>query len=310
MVSLHDIGHYFKGRLRLNESLATYTSLNVGGPADYVVEPNAGEDVVRAIAYFQKNALPVILIARRSNILVSDEGYHGAVITLDPGLTEIRTVKDLPGSSLLRAEAGVPLPRLVDFCIEKSLQGLEMFAGQRGTMGGALIREMQSSGNTLGQHVEEVEVFRDGRTERLTRDAGGISLQCAGFHRDVVLSATFRLLSGNKEQLLRNRRAALLETSQHMPLNLANAGWIFKDPPGHRAAALIEKTGLKGRPHGGAMFSERYGDFIVTRTGAKAADVFALIDLARYSVKRKFNLDLELRLKLVGFSKHALREVA
>jgi UDP-N-acetylmuramate dehydrogenase len=310
MVSLHDIGDYFKGRLRLNEPLAPYTSLNVGGPADYIVEPNSCEDVVRAITYFQKNALPVMLIARRNNILVSDEGYHGAVITLDPGLTQIRTVKDLPGNSLVRVDAGVPLPRLVDFCIEKSLQGMEMFAGQWRTVGGALIAEMETSGSALAERLEEIEVFRDGRTDRLPRDSGGIRLRRSGFHRDVLLSGTFRLSSGNKEQLLRDRRAALLATSQHTPLNLANAGWIFKDPPGHRAAALIEKAGLKGRAHGGAMFSDRYMDFIVTTAGAKAADVFSLIDLARHRVKLKFNIELELRLKLVGFSKQSLREVA
>ena len=304
MVSMTDIQKVFKGTIRLREPIAKYTSLGIGGPADYFAEPASKEDAVNVITYFRKNSFPFIIIANQSNLLVSDEGYRGAAITLESGVSHVRM-----NGELVYAESGLQLGRLIDFCIQRSLGGLEPLSGISGTLGGALVLNAGANGRRISDYMVEVEVLRDNTVVKMNRTDAGVPYRRSGLNRDVILSATFRLPNDDKEQLMRTRREALTKRNENRPLNIPNAATMFKDPVGGSAAALIREARLTGRSSGGAVISERYANAIVNTGGAKAKDVLELIKIIRRTVQQKCHTVLDLDLKLVGFDEHELAGV-
>ncbi len=305
MVSLSDIKQFFRGYIGINEPMAKYTSMRVGGPADYYLEPADKADLVEIVKYFQSNKFPYIMVGRGSNILVSDKGIRGAVINIEAALPHVRLEGDL-----VVAEAGITLAKFVDFCVQQGLAGVEMLAGIPGSMGGAIVMNAGAHGGEISDHLVEVEVFRNGRVQKIPKLEAGFAYRTSAFGGDIVLSASFRLPKGNKEELLNKRRELILKRNTTQPLQLPNSGSMFKNPPGHFAARLIEQAGLKGKRVGNAQISEKHANFIVNLGGAKASDVLTLIDLARRTVHQNTGILLELEVKLVGFPEDVPSQVA
>src|SRR5512135_1742452 len=129
MVSLLDIRRFFKGTISLSEPLASYASLGIGGPADYVFAPSSREDLISVVKHLRESGIPFLFAGRGSNLLVSNRGFRGAVVTLEPGMNRIRLERAPSGEALVYAEAGARLGSLVDFCVEHALQGVETLAG-------------------------------------------------------------------------------------------------------------------------------------------------------------------------------------
>jgi len=305
MVSLSDIKQFFRGYIGINEPMAKYTSMRVGGPADYYLEPVDKMDLVEIILYLRNNKFPSLMLGRGSNLLVSDEGIRGAAINIEAALANVRMEGDL-----VVAEAGVTLAKFVDFCVQKGLAGVEMLAGIPGSMGGAIVMNAGAHGGEISDHLVEVEVLREGRLQSIRKEEAQFAYRRSGFGNDIVLGASFRLSEGNKEGLLAKRRELILKRNASQPLHLPNSGSMFKNPPGNFAAKLIEQAGLKGKRVGNAQISEKHANFIVNLGGAKATDVFTLIDLARRTVHQNAGLLLELEVKLIGFPDETRKQVA
>ncbi len=305
MVSIEEIKSFFKGQIRLSQPLASFTTFRIGGPADYYLEPLDKEDVVKVTRYLQANAFPFMIIGNASNLLISDEGYRGAVLNLESALADVR--KD---GEFVVAEAGAHLAKFVDFCVQRGLGGVEMLAGIPGTIGGAVIMNAGAYGGEISDYLVEVEIFRDGNVVRIKKEEGGFSYRRSGFTRDVVLSARFQPPQKDKTELMRVRRELLIKRNLAQPVNYPNAGSIFKNPKGNYAAKLVEAAGLKGFRRGGAQISERHGNFIVNTGNAKATDVLELIRTAQRKVFEQFNVRLELEVKLIGFNETVLKAVA
>lgn len=305
MVSIDEFKQFFRGEMRLNEPLAKYTSFRIGGPADYYLEPVNRDDVVNLIRYIQREQVPFFIIGNGSNVLISDEGYRGAVINLEAKVNRLEIQGDM-----VSAEAGVRTPRFVDFCIQRGFAGLEMLVGIPGTIGGAVIMNAGAHGGQISDYLVEVEIFREGQVMRVKKEEGGFTYRRSGFTRDVVLSATFRLPNGDKEELMRRRRQFLVQRGKTQPLNFPNSGSMFKNPPGTYAAKLIEEAGLKGLRKGDAQISELHANFFVNLGRAKAVDVLELMKIARRTVREKFNISLEPEVKLFGFPAESYEEVA
>lgn len=305
MVSIDEFKQFFRGEMRLNEPLAKYTSFRIGGPADYYLEPVDRDDVVNLIRYIQREQVPFFIIGNGSNVLISDEGYRGAVINLEAKVNRLEIQGDM-----VSAEAGVRTPRFVDFCIQRGLAGLEMLVGIPGTIGGAVIMNAGAHGGQISDYLVEVEIFREGQVMRVKKEEGGFTYRRSGFTRDVVLSATFRLPNGDKEELMRRRRQFLVQRGKTQPLNFPNSGSMFKNPPGTYAAKLIEEADLKGLRKGDAQISELHANFFVNLGRARAVDVLELMKIARKMVREKFNISLEPEVKLFGFPAESYEEVA
>jgi UDP-N-acetylmuramate dehydrogenase len=298
VVSLEDLKKIFRGEIRISEQLSGHTWLQIGGPADYYLEPFDKEDAVSVVQFFREQSFPFMIIGRGSNLLVSDDGYRGAVINLEKALN--RLVKN--GSDIIIAEAGVRLSTFVDFCIKDGYAGTEMLAGIPGTIGGAVRMNAGAYGGELADFLLDVEVIREGRVVRVKKDEAGFAYRQSSFSNDVILEARFRFPKKDKEDLARIRRELLIKRNAAQPVHLPNSGSIFKNPSGFFAAKLIQDCGLKGTIIGGAQISELHANFIVNRDNATARDVFELMVLMRNSVYKKFNLLLENEVLLIGFA--------
>jgi len=157
--------------------------------------------------------------------------------------------------------------------------------------------------------IAEVEVLRDNSIARVLPE-NGLVFRKSGVARDIVVSARFRLPDGDKEEMMKMRRELLIRRNAARPLNHPNAVCVFKDPDGTTAAKLIEDAGLKGSACGNVVISDRHANLMVNSGGAEARDVLALIRNVQQAVRLKFNVVLELDLKLIGFEEQILEQVA
>jgi UDP-N-acetylmuramate dehydrogenase len=286
------------GELRRNEPMARHTSWRAGGSADRAYAPVDLEDMRLFIASLPRHE-PVVVVGLGSNLLVRDGGLRGTVIFTHGALKEIRCERHA-----IYAESGVPSPKLARFAALHELVGAEFMAGIPGTIGGALAMNAGCYGGETWGIVESVTTLdRTGQLHQRTPanyEIGYRHVKLRDGNEEWFAAARFRLPRGDGaksratiKQLLERRIAA-------QPLNLPNAGSVFRNPPNDHAARLIEACGLKGRVEGGAMISDKHANFIVNTGGARAADIEALIELAHRSVKRKFNIDLEREVRIVG----------
>jgi len=300
MVSLEDIKLFFRGRIRLQEPLAPFTSMKVGGPADYYVEPEDKEDLVAIIQYFRNNRFPYMMIGRGSNMIISDSGFRGAAVSLESGLSSVRLEE-----GLVVAEAGARLTKLADFCAQNGFSGLEWSAGIPGSVGGAVVMNAGAHGSEMKDHLVDVEVLRGGEIVVIRKEEGNFAYRTSAFTEDVVLAARFRLQPGNKEEIIKRKSELIARRNATQPLNLPNSGSMFKNPPGTFAAKLIEQASLKGKRIGDAQVSEKHANFMVNLGHARSDDILRLIDLVRRTVYQNTGLQLDLEVKLVGFAENA-----
>jgi UDP-N-acetylmuramate dehydrogenase len=185
-----------------------------------------------------------------------------------------------------------------------------MLAGIPGTVGGAVVMNAGARGGEAADYLVEVEIFRDGQFQTVKKADARFAYRRSGFEKDIVLSASFRLLPGDRDELIARRREHILKRNTTQPLTLPNSGSMFKNPSGMFAAKLIEQAGLKGKRVGNAQISEKHANFIVNLGDAKASDVVTLIDLARRTVHQNTGVLLELEVKLVGFPNEIRQKVA
>lgn len=296
MLYLDDLPKTFKGEIKLNELLAPYTSLKLGGPADVVLFPKTKQDIVEAIKWITLFHLKYIVLGYGTNLLVSDQGFRGVVIYLSDSLNKIEITK-----TNVYAEAGVSLPLLALETVKHGLSGMELLGGIPGTLGGAIIMNAGAYQSEIFNVVETVEVVRQAELISLKKNEIQYGYRKTNLTNDIVVSATFELKEGNKEELLDRRKEMLTKRRNSQPLELPNAGSMFKNPEGNFAGALIEKCGLKGYRIGGVSVSEKHANFLVNDQQGTSAEMTKLIEYVRNQVQEKFNITLEMEVKKVGF---------
>ncbi len=296
MISISEIKQIFKGKISLNEKLAPFTTFRIGGVADYYVEPADANDILNIIKYLKKKDVPYYVMGNGSNVLISDEGIRGVVINLESGFGYL---KHEEGKIL--AGAGVKIARFVDFCIQNNYAGVEMLAGIPATVGGALVMNAGAYGGEISAHIDSVQVIKNEVIKRLTREECGFIYRNSGLKSTIILEGVFQLPHGEQEEISRIRKELLLKRNAAQPVEIPNAGCIFKNPAGNYAAKLIEECGLKGTSAGGAMVSPKHANFIVNYDNATAHDVIELVKQIRQAVHEKTGIDLDLEVKLIGF---------
>jgi len=296
LISISEIQKIFKGRITLNEPLARFTTFRIGGVADYFVEPVDIDDVVNIVKYAADHGIPHYVMGNGSNILISDEGIRGVVINLETGFNYLKHENEM-----IIAGAGVKIAKFVDYCIQNSYAGVEMLAGIPATVGGALIMNAGAYGGETADHVTEVKVIRNGKLRTLSKEDCGFVYRSSNLKNTVILEATFKLPTGNKEEVSQKRKELILSRNQAQPVEVPNAGCMFKNPKDNKAAILIDQCGLKGTKFGGAMVSTKHANFIVNYDNATAQDVIELVKIVKNTVHQKTGIDLEMEVKLIGF---------
>jgi len=290
-----------RGTLMRNAPLARHTSWRVGGPADTAYVPADSDDLAAFVAQLPASE-PLTVLGLGSNVLVRDGGIRGTVVLLHAALSALKMRE-----GLLYAQAGVASPKVARFAAAEGLRDAEFLAGIPGTIGGALAMNAGCYGGETWQFVESVDVLtREGSTLTHTVDAYRIGYrtvarldQAAG--NEIFVGARFRFAQGESTAARARIKDLLARRSASQPLNLPNAGSVFRNPQGDHAARLIEVCALKGYAIGGARVSEKHANFIVNPSGeAKAADIEALIAHVRTVVCARTGINLEPEVRIIG----------
>ncbi len=283
------------GAVRFNAPLKEYTSFQIGGTADVLVEPVDVEDIARLARQTHEQALPLFVLGG-TNVLVRDKGIRGVVVSL----AKLRAIKEEPGS-VLYAEGGVGMPTLIGHAIRRSLTGLEWAAGIPGTVGGCVV---MNAGTRLGEMKDSVKAVRivssKGALIHCPAESIDFRYRRATLPPGVVVGVWLQLRAGVRSDIGQIVKDYLHYRRNTQPLTLPSAGCVFKNPLNDSAGRLVEAAGLKGTSVGDAQVSTKHANFIVNQGHASAADVLSLIKKVRARIARKMGIKLELELKIVG----------
>ena len=303
-----DIRKMLTSVMTFDEPLAKHTTFGIGGPADCMVFPETREELSKLLKYAYQKKISAIFIGSGSNILVWDKGFDGIVISLKKSFKNL-TIKR---NSQIIVEAGVMLGTMVKQAMAAEIGGLESLIGVPGTVGGALIMNAGAFGSEISKCFEEAKTMTiEGDTKSYKKGEIEFSYRHSTFPKnEILLEATFQCKRGKPAEILKDRKVASDGRKSNQPLKFRSAGSIFKNPSDSLAAGyLIDKTGLKGTERGGAAISEKHANFIVNMGDATAADVLYLIKLAKKYVAKKFHINLELEVKLIGFPKSMTQDI-
>ncbi len=306
-----------RGTLRSNVAMSQHTSWRAGGYAERVYQPADLADLIVFLRTLPADE-PVIAVGLGSNLLVRDGGLHSTVLLLHAALTEMRIEAD--GS--IYVQAGVTGAKLARFAAKHNLRGAEFFAGIPGTLGGMLamnagcygsetwnvvanVQTLMRSGKLLEREPNDYEIgYRHvvlrKKDANLEHDGARIPNSLPLHQEEFFVSARLRLPTGDGEVARREIKALLSKRIASQPLNLPNAGSVFRNPPNDYAARLIEQCGLKNLQIGGACVSEQHANFIVNVGGATAADIEHLINEVQARVQLKTGICLHPEVRIIG----------
>lgn len=291
-------GVTYTGTLLKNEPLAAYTTWRVGGIARQLFKPANVDDLALFLKHLPRTE-PVLWLGLGSNSLIRDKGFAGTVILIQGCLKELVLLDE----ERVRVEAGVSCATMARFCARNNLAGGEFWAGIPGTMGGALCMNAGCFGSETWNSVVEVETMtRTGERRVRYPDEFKIAYRhVEGIGDECFISATCRLAKGDKETSLNLIKELLAHRAETQPTSEYNCGSVFRNPPGHFAAALIESCGLKGKQNGGATVSTKHANFIINQEGnASAEDIESLISFVRETVQKEKNIELVHEVKIIG----------
>lgn len=289
-----------RGRLLVDEPMSRHTSWRVGGTADYFYTPADKADLLQLLARLPGH-LPLCWVGLGSNLLVRDGGVAGLVVRTSQGLSALR----FSAAGRGYVEAGVSCAKVARAAAAGGLTGVEFLAGVPGSFGGALAMNAGAFGGETWDWVEQVEcVNRAGQCRTLRAAQIPVGYRRVALPDDLwLLSAEIVLQPGGRDGRGggRQRIRSLLEKRHAtQPVQSANAGSVFRNPPGGHAAKLIEQAGLKGARIGDAVISETHANFIINRGSATAADIERLIDLAKRRVMARAGVELIPEVRIIG----------
>ncbi len=284
-----------RGEILRDEPLARHTSWRVGGPADRYFKPADVDDLAAFLATLPEDE-PVMWVGLGSNLLVRDGGIRGTVVATHGVLNRLERLDE----ERVYAESGVPCAKLARSCARWGLRSGEFFAGIPGTVGGALAMNAGAFGGETWTHVLAVDVIdRRGRRRRRAPDEYRVGYRAVkGPEGEWFLGAEFRFEPGEAGQ--EEIREILARRKATQPIGQPSCGSVFRNPPGDFAARLIETAGLKGAEIGGARVSEKHANFIISRRGARAADIEQLIRHVQETVKAVHGVELVPEVRVAG----------
>ncbi len=293
-----------RGTLRKDVDMRRHTSWRAGGHVERMYQPADLDDLVQFLQTLAADE-PLLAVGLGSNLLVRDGGLRGTALLLHAALSTLRLEQD----GTMYAQAGVPGAKLARFAAKHNLRGGEFFAGIPGTVGGMLAMNAGCYGSETWTVVERVQtVDREGKLH--VRKSGEYEIayrhlksKDASAAAEIFTGAWFKLVGGDGEEAREEIKSLLSKRIKSQPLNLPNAGSVFRNPQGDHAARLIEASGLKGKTIGGAQVSQKHANFIVNLGNASAADIENLINEVREVVLHKKGIDLHPEVRIVGDKK-------
>lgn len=285
------------GEVKKGEPMYRHTTFRVGGPADLHVTCDTLADLAEALRVCDECGIQRTIVGKGSNLLVADDGYRGAVITLGREFKAHSVEGDR-----IKAGAACILAYIVRDAFSCGLAGLEFAVGIPGTVGGALAMNAGSAGSWMDSAVESVTLFVPGQgLRRMRADEVDWGYRRSGLAElGVIVECVLALAESDKARIRRQMEESLKRRQASQPLNMPSAGSVFTNPEGDSAGRLIEAVGLKGARLGGAQVSEVHANFIVNDGGATAMDILGLMSRIQITVKEAYDIQLRPEIRLLG----------
>lgn len=308
-----------------NESMAAHTSLKTGGCARYFIKIHSIAELAEAENFAKAQNLPIFLLGKGTNLLVSDKGFAGVIVQLGPEFSEIQNL----GDGRFQVGAATPLARLARYTIQEGFAGIHKLAGIPGSLGGAIYMNAGAYGQEIGNAIVEVKslnaageiVIRNGADcgfsyrHSIFQDLARNEDRCSSCNKDrdrnrreIILEATLQLTPGDTAAMTQEMETAMEKRRRSQPLNFPNAGSTFKrlaagaaeTPTQIAPGYYIEQAGLKGFRIGGAEVSTIHANFIINTGNATAKDIADLCQLMAQKVQEKFGISLQREIIFLG----------
>ncbi|MEE1131787.1 MAG: UDP-N-acetylmuramate dehydrogenase [Caryophanon sp.] len=283
--------------IKIDEPLRNYTMTKLGGAADVFVLPENEEQATYVVRYAYDNNIPLLMLGNGSNMVVRDGGMRGIVVTF----AHLNTIEVT--DTHVHAGAGALLKDVSKAAAANTLTGLEFSCGIPGSIGGAMAMNAGAYGGEMADVTHQLTVLtKQGELLVLSKDELKLGyrksiIATEGYY---VLSAEFDLQRGDQAEIDAKIADLTHQRESRQPLEYPSAGSVFKRPPGHFAGKLIQDSDLQGKGVGGAEVSTKHAGFIVNKGNASASDYIATIQMVQEVVKEKFDIELEMEVKIVG----------
>ena len=294
------VDNAFDGEVLVNEPMGKHTTYRIGGPASFYVRVDSLGCLSQLVRTCIQNDMPYFVAGRGSNLLVSDDGFDGVVITLGRDFRNREVREDAP---IIVAGSGVLLSAVVQDALRNALTGMEFAVGTPGSLGGALKMNAGSADDWIGSRVRSVTSLAcDGSLVKRMGNEVEWGYRRTSFPiGEAILECELVLKEGDPFFIQGKMEGNLARRKKTQPLGEPSCGSVFRNPDGHSAAKMIDELGLKGTQVGGAQISPKHANFIVNTGGAKASDVVALIELAKDKVEQEYGIELTPEVKFLGF---------
>lgn len=279
----------------VNEKMSKHTSFKVGGTADFFIIANNIKELIYILKLAKELKIKTYILGNGTNVIVKDEGFRGIIIKLNFKNLKVEEDKIVAG-------AGVSVALLSEYAYRSNIKGYEFISGIPGTVGGAV----KMNAGAYGSEIKNILISTTYLDEKynikeIKNEEHDFSYRKSIFERKkwIILESTFKVEKGNKEEIKQKRQEISEARKEKQPLDMPNAGSIFKRGEECIPAKLIDDAGLKGYTIGGAQVSKKHAGFIVNTGNASTQDIIDLIKHIQATIKEKFNKDLELEVIII-----------
>jgi UDP-N-acetylmuramate dehydrogenase len=287
-----------RGIVLMDEPLKNHTYFKIGGPANIFAEPEDTDDLKTILKLIKKHGVNCFVIGNGTNLLVSDEGFKGAIVRVGEKFNYIEK-----NENKVTVGAGVLLSVLAKFLAREGMAGFEFASGIPGYLGGAVYMNAGAYGGEMKHVVTKVTCMDfEGNLHEFTNEEMEFEYRHTKISDSeyIVIEAELEFKPGNVDDIMAVIKDLNEKRTSKQPLNLPSAGSTFKRPVNGYASKLIEDAGLKGLRYKGAMVSDKHSGFIVNYDNACCEDVLGLMRIVISTVNDKFGIKLEPEVKIVG----------
>jgi len=288
-------------KLKKNISLSNFTTWKIGGPAEWIAQPNNNEEIKYLIHWINEKKITCNIIGAGSNLLINDKGIKGLSLCM----RNLKGIQIDKSTGIIEVLSGEMLPTLARKAASNGLHGLEWAVGIPGTIGGAVVMNAGAQGHCISNYLESIATLSlNGEYKRIKASDLNFGYRYSLLQRErlIVLSARLKLEAGHKKSKIRQ---ITNENFHHrlrtQPYQDQSCGSVFRNPEPLKAAKLIEELGLKGFRIGGAEISKIHSNFIINANNASSSDVQGLIQYIQKKVLDAYGILLETEVKQCGF---------
>ena len=282
----------------VDEPMSRHTTFRTGGPASCFIRIGSVEQLQQMLTYLNKLEQEYYIVGNGSNLLVSDKGYNGVILSMTGAYNQIEC-----RGNIITAGAGAVNSQVAAVARDNSLTGFEFAAGIPGTIGGALVMNAGAYGGEMKQVVKTVDILNpEGEIMTLDNETMEFGYRTSAVKntRHIIIQTTLELQKGNQEEIKATMEDLAARRRDKQPLEYGSAGSTFKRPEGHFAGKLIQDAGLRGESIGDAQVSEKHCGFIINRGNASASEVYELIKRVQARVYENSGINLETEVIMLG----------